>query len=48
MWNDEPIDPEEMCLHCHALIMGRTRICPFCGRVWDEVDDSTNEDEISP
>ena len=39
--SDEPQDPEEMCLHCHALIPGRTRICPFCGRIWYEADDNT-------
>ena len=38
--SDGPQDPEEMCLHCHAMIPGRTRICPFCGRIWDEAEDA--------
>ena len=29
--SDEPQDPEEMCLHCHAMIPGRARICPSAG-----------------
>ena len=43
--SDEPQDPEEMCLHCHAMILGRARICPFCGRIWYEADDNTTATE---
>lgn len=37
--SDEPQDPEEMCLHCHAMIVGYYfRKCPFCGRIWWQYD----------
>ena len=34
MNNYDPVDPDEICLHCGSLIDSNYRICPFCGRVW--------------
>ena len=34
MNNYDPIDPDEICLHCGSLIDSNYRICPFCGQVW--------------
>ena len=39
MNNYDPIDPDEICLHCGSLINGNYRICPVCGQVW-YVEDS--------
>lgn len=32
---DDSQDPDDMCVHCHAMIVGYYfRKCPFCGRIW--------------
>ena len=36
----EPTDPDEICLHCGALIDSNYRICPVCGRVWYVEDEN--------
>ena len=38
----EPVDPDEICLHCGSLINSNYRICPFCGRVWYVEKEETN------
>jgi len=38
----EPVDPDEICLHCGSLIDSNYRICPFCGRVWYVREENTN------
>ena len=33
--SDDSQDPDDMCVHCHAMICGvYFRKCPFCGRIW--------------
>ena len=41
--SDDSQDPDDMCVHCHAMIVGyRFRKCPFCGRIWWQGDNGGN------
>ena len=36
---DDSQDPDDMCVNCHAMIVGYYfRKCPFCGRIWWQYD----------